>query len=137
MHDSTEDTWRHIGKVRERLIEVQQHLVRRGLLHDMSKLEEPEKSGYDQLTVRLADVEYGTDEYRAALADAKPTIDHHYAHNSHHPEHYSKWLPTGRRPASAPARAASLRAWHTIRRAGASASNLFAIIENTVRELGW
>src|SRR6185295_11393412 len=56
--------------------------------HDASKLEEPEKSGYDQLVTKLADVVYGTDAYKAALAEAKPTIDHHYQVNSHHPEHY-------------------------------------------------
>ena len=29
------------------------------------------------------------DEYKAALAELKPALDHHYAANSHHPEHYA------------------------------------------------
>ncbi len=88
MYDSTADTQAHINKVQVRIAEFQADLDTRAALHDRSKLEEPEKSGYDQLTVDLKDIVYGTDEYRAALAAAKPVIDHHYAHNSHHPEHW-------------------------------------------------
>lgn len=88
MADSREDTLEHIRKVEARMGVVLHELRIRAENHDMSKLWEPEKSGYDQLTADLKDIVYGTDEYRAALAAAKPVIDHHYAHNSHHPEHY-------------------------------------------------
>lgn len=60
----------------------------RAQLHDRSKLSEPEKSGYDQLAIKLKDCAYGSDEYKAALAEANHVINHHYTHNSHHPEHY-------------------------------------------------
>jgi hypothetical protein len=87
-YDSTQDTEEHIQKVHSRLVEVQRELLTRALVHDASKLKEPEKSGYDKLTAKLADLVYGSPEYKQALADAKPVIDHHYAHNSHHPEHW-------------------------------------------------
>ena len=87
-YDSTKDTIDHIGKVRYRLHVVIKDLEARGLVHDASKLQAPEKPGYDQLQTALKDVVYGTDAYRAALAEAKPVIDHHYAANDHHPEHY-------------------------------------------------
>lgn len=92
MPDSMQDTLDHISKVQVRIAEIQTELDQRAALHDRSKLKEPEKSGYDALVTRLADIEYGSAEYRAALAEAKPTIEHHYAHNSHHPEHWS--VPT-------------------------------------------
>jgi hypothetical protein len=87
-YDSTHDTLEHIRKVQGRISEVQGHLHDRAMQHDLSKLKEPEKSGFDILTPRLASLVYGSDEYRAALAEGKPTIEHHYAHNTHHPEHY-------------------------------------------------
>jgi hypothetical protein len=88
MPDSTADTVEHINKVQVRIAEFQAALDERASLHDRSKLQEPEKSGFDILTAKLAELRYGSDEYRAALAENKPTIDHHYAHNSHHPEHW-------------------------------------------------
>src|SRR5262245_31009519 len=88
MNDSTQDTCLHIAKVQIRLAEFRGKLEERSSVHDASKLEEPEKSGYDALTFKLAELTYGSDEYRTALVEGKPTIDHHYAHNSHHPEHW-------------------------------------------------
>lgn len=31
---------------------------------------------------------YGSEEYQACLKAIKPALDHHYANNCHHPEHY-------------------------------------------------
>lgn len=149
MYDSTQDTLDHIGKVMVRLHEVRAQLSLRAALHDASKLEEPEKSGYDQLTIALKDCVYGSDEYRAALAEAKPVIDHHYAVNSHHPEHYENgiagmslldviemladWKGASERTKQGSI-AQSLA--HNKTRFGID-DQLFAILENTVRELGW
>src|SRR6266498_736247 len=91
-YDSTQDTLDHIAKVQARLQECISRLTIRAVHHDRSKLCEPEKSGYDKLTIALKDVVYGSDEYRAALAEAKPVIDHHYAANWHHPEHYEQGI---------------------------------------------
>lgn len=149
MPDSAEDTLRHIGKVQARIGEVVSALRRRGYAHDASKLEEPEKSGYDQLTTQLATVEYGTDAYRAALDEARETIRHHYAANSHHPEHWlngvagmslldviemvADWRAASERTSQGSI-AQSLA--HNKERFGID-DQLFSILENTVRELGW
>lgn len=57
--------------------------------HDDSKLEEPEKSFFDKYTPMLASLDYGSDEYNQALHELRPALRHHYANNSHHPEHYA------------------------------------------------
>lgn len=67
-------------------------LLRRGKIHDSSKLEDPEKQYFDQVGGRLSKLTYGTDRYRKSLKELKPALDHHYANNSHHPEHYSNGI---------------------------------------------
>lgn len=149
MIDSFDDTLDHIIKVQARILEAMVNLRRRGQYHDASKLEEPEKSGYDQLTADLKDIVYGSDEYRAALVAAKPVIDHHYAVNTHHPEHYLNgiddmslfdvlemlcdWKAASERTKQGSI-AASLV--HNKTRFGIS-DQLASILENTVRELEW
>lgn len=88
-YDSTPDTLEHINKVRNHLHKCISSLAIRAVNHDASKFEEPEKSGYDVCTVKLKNLTYGTPEYEAALKELKPILDHHYATNTHHPEHYS------------------------------------------------
>lgn len=64
-------------------------LMERALVHDDSKLQEPEKSAFDRLKgYSLSNMDYGSEEYRACLRAEKPAIQHHYEKNSHHPEHY-------------------------------------------------
>jgi hypothetical protein len=87
-YDSTPDTLAHIATVQARLQTIIHELTIRAAHHDASKLREPEKSGYDRLTLALKNVAYGTERYRVALAEAAPTIAHHYQHNRHHPEHF-------------------------------------------------
>lgn len=86
-YDSTADTLKHIKRVNQLLILAAQELLNRAIVHDESKLNPPEKELFDELTPLLADVDYGSDEYKAMLARLKPALDHHYALNSHHPEH--------------------------------------------------
>lgn len=65
----------------------------RGRIHDMSKLEEPEKSAFDRLkAISLSGMAYGSEEYRACLRAEKPAIEHHYKANSHHPEFYENGI---------------------------------------------
>ena len=148
-YDSTADTKAHIGKVQARIDEVCKHLLVRAVDHDASKLAEPEKSGYGHITEQLAQLTYGSDEYRAALAANKPTIDHHYAHNAHHPEHW----PDGIAGMSLLDVVEMLCDWKAASErtkqgsiAGSLAHNrmrfqideqLARILENTVKELGW
>jgi len=87
-YDSRQDTRDHIQQVRELLGQVVLNLHDRMLFHDESKLKFPEKEAFDTLTPRLKSLTYGSDEYRACLKEMKPAIEHHYAENSHHPEHY-------------------------------------------------
>jgi hypothetical protein len=87
-YDSTADTLLHIKRVNELLSEAAIELLNRGIVHDMSKLESPEKELYDEHTPKLKSLTFGTPEYYKNLEDIKPALDHHYAHNSHHPQFY-------------------------------------------------
>lgn len=88
MTDSQKDTVEHINKVRNNLYGIEAKLNLRALVHDDSKLQEPELSGYEGLSQALKGLTYGTPEHRAAFAPFKDIIKHHYAHNSHRPEHW-------------------------------------------------
>lgn len=92
-YDSTQDTRKHIMRVRELLHEFVAQLHNRGVTHDASKLESPEREAFDVATPKLRDLTYGSDEYRQALADLGPALQHHYENNRHHPEHYSWHCP--------------------------------------------
>jgi hypothetical protein len=63
--DSRPDTYQHIQQVQRLLGKV----VR-------------------EFTPKLAGSTYGSEEYKGFLAAMKPALDHHYANNSHHPEHW-------------------------------------------------
>lgn len=65
-------------------------LLRRANKHDNSKLESPEVEIFDEMTPKLAGCTYGSEEYKGFLGKMKPALDHHYAQNSHHPEHYKE-----------------------------------------------
>lgn len=86
--DSTNETTGHIIRVRELLYIIQGKLEERGFKHDQSKLESPEKEGFDEVTGALRGLTYGSVEYKAQLERLKPILAHHYAHNPHHPEHF-------------------------------------------------
>jgi hypothetical protein len=88
MYDSRPDTEKHIAEVRKRLGWVIDELAIRSRDHDLSKFESPEKEIFDEMTPKLAATTYGSDEYKGYLAGMKVALDHHYAANSHHPEHY-------------------------------------------------
>lgn len=88
MTESQIDTINHIGKVQSNLSKAIYNLNDRKDMHDRSKLEEPELSGYEGLTQALKGLTYGTPEHRAAFAPFKEIIQHHYASNQHHPEHW-------------------------------------------------
>lgn len=87
-YDSRVDTYAHIATVREYLMKVVQNLMWRAHDHDLSKLEEPEKSTFDEFTPKLKTSTYGTAEYKSFLEDMGPALQHHYQVNDHHPEHF-------------------------------------------------
>jgi len=65
-----------------------QELEQRSQVHDDSKLESPEQEIFAEHSEELAKTAYGSPEYQALLEKIKPAIEHHYANNRHHPEHW-------------------------------------------------
>lgn len=86
--DSTAETLKHIRRVSQLLGEGAVELITRAAVHDNTKLQEPEKSYFDQYTEQLSSLEFGTQEYIDCANKLKPAIDHHYSMNSHHPQYY-------------------------------------------------
>lgn len=84
-----DQTIQHQQKVRDALATFIDVLRGRGVYHDASKLKDPEWPIFCKYTVKLRDTTYGSDEYKQYLAEMKPALDHHYANNRHHPEHFS------------------------------------------------
>lgn len=88
MIDSRVDTYRHIQTVQQILGKAIADLQQRSLVHDQSKLVSPEVEIFDEMTPKLAASTYGSEEYKSFLSQMKPALDHHYAANDHHPEHF-------------------------------------------------
>lgn len=82
----------HRQKVRKYIRFFTDRLTTRGERHDLSKLEEPELSGFAQYTDSLKDLTYGSPEYYENLQALRPVLDHHYAVNRHHPEHWKNGI---------------------------------------------
>lgn len=85
-------TMRHIEAVRNYLNFCIRELLNRAEQHDQSKLDSPEKELFDEYTKKLRHTTYGSEEYKAFLKELKPILDHHYAHNRHHPEHHKNGI---------------------------------------------
>jgi hypothetical protein len=86
-YDSAIDTLKHIIRVQELLNEAAFEIVNRARVHDQSKLNSPEKEQFDQ-AANLSQIEYGSPEYYESLKNLNSALEHHYANNSHHPQHY-------------------------------------------------
>lgn len=148
-YDSRPDTEAHIARVKELMLECRENLMTRARVHDASKLEEPEKSTFDYATPRLAGSTYGSDEYKGFLVELKPALAHHYAANSHHPEHYANgvdgmslldviemlcdWKAAGERHKDG----SIARSLKLNRERFKVSDQLQAILENTAIEMGW
>jgi len=87
-YDSREYVEDHVERVQNYIGMITYLLINRGNNHDKSKLEEPEKSVFDEYTPKLQEVEYGSPEYHQNLVEMKDAIDHHFENNRHHPEHF-------------------------------------------------
>ena len=87
-YDSRPEVEKHVKRVQDFLLMIMNGLVERGGPHDFSKFLEPEKSAFDEVVPKLAGLTYGSEEYKANLAEMKPALEHHYANNRHHPEHF-------------------------------------------------
>lgn len=96
-YDSRPDTWAHIHEVRTKLDQVISDLLDRGNRHDQSKLEEPEVSVFNEFSPKLKKSTYGSKEYKGFLESMGVGLEHHYAVNDHHPEHFVGTYVSGRR----------------------------------------
>lgn len=147
--DSRPDTWAHINTVQKLLMEIIIRLHGRALKHDQSKLMVPEVQLFNEMTSKLAKMTYGSKEYTESLAQLKPALDHHYAKNTHHPEHYEDGVNDMDLidivEMLADWKAATMRhddgnimksLKHNMQRFRIDAQ-LFRILENTIARLGW
>ena len=86
------ETQKHIDKVREYIDFFITKLLYRAEHHDASKLEEPECSVFAEHTANLNKIEYGSEEYKQELKALEPALNHHYAVNKHHPQHFKNGI---------------------------------------------
>lgn len=148
-YDSREDTLAHIDRVRSLVADIERNLRQRAKVHDRSKLNSPEKEMFDVATTKLKEVEYGSPEYKQSLKELGPALQHHYEHNSHHPEHWQNgirdmslldliemladWKAAGERHANG-----SMKASIDKNRDRFFYDDiLMRIFHNTAREMGW
>lgn len=87
-YDSTASTLAHIRRVAHLLGDCAAECIRRGQVHDESKLHDPEKATFDEYTPKLKGLTYASPEYKACTDAMDPAIQHHYSQNSHHPQYY-------------------------------------------------
>lgn len=93
-YDSAPDTLAHIDRVQHFIDMAVVNLDRRAERHDESKLLPPEKEVFDVMTPKLANLEYGSQEYIDSVRQLGPALTHHFEVNDHHPEHFGKGDPT-------------------------------------------
>lgn len=148
-YDSTADTLDHIDRVQHCLAEVSLNLRERAHTHDQSKLTDPEKPLLDRLGTQTNLPPYGSQAERARFDALAEFRKYHYAGNDHHPEHTERGM-SGMNLLSliemlcdwraAGARHVGGDIWQSLefnrKRFGIS-DELFAILKNTVKELGW
>lgn len=91
-YDSRVDTLFHIRQVSALISEFTAEMLKRAIVHDKSKLESPELESFDELTPKIKDVVYGSDEYKEILEKLKPALNHHYASNTHHPQFFENGI---------------------------------------------
>ena len=87
-YDSRPDTFMHIRRVGELLTQVVKELLDRVASHDRSKTLPPEVEVFDEFTPKLRTSTYGSEEYKGFLRSMGEGLQHHYAANRHHPEHF-------------------------------------------------
>ena len=83
------ETEEHIAVVERLLAGIRHDLMIRGWTHDASKLAEPEVDALAATLPRLRGTTYGSSQYAELLSELRPALKHHYAVNSHHPEHHA------------------------------------------------
>lgn len=80
----------HKVHVARYLLEFSGHLWWRALVHDLSKFGSFERQIFADVTPKFKNNEYGSPGYRDCLKALGPALEHHYASNRHHPEHFAE-----------------------------------------------
>lgn len=86
------ETIKHIENVRKFIRIFTDALTTRAVRHDSTKLESPEVEVFAEFTPKLANSTYGSEEYNGFLRQMNTALQHHYASNRHHPEHFTKGI---------------------------------------------
>jgi len=84
-------TYQHIDQVARLLVKVMGELSMRTLSHDRTKLESLEAEIFTKYSCLMRGMTFGSEEYNECKKLMKPALDHHYAHNRHHPNHFNLW----------------------------------------------
>lgn len=82
------DTEVHRDRVNLYINLIIKELMDRAMTHDASKMEDPELPIFAEYSAKLATCTYGSEEYQGFLKEMQVALDHHYANNRHHPEHF-------------------------------------------------
>lgn len=146
--DSRPDTWEHIHMVQTLLTQVIQNLLSRSLEHDQSKLKDPEVEFFNEAP-KLDKLTFGSPEYEESRERLKKALEHHYAKNTHHPEHYPNgvddmdlldivemlvdWKASSHRQHDGNIMQSLQKAKERFN----ISDQLFRILENTVARMGW
>ena len=86
------ETHKHIKQVEHFIGIIMDELESRAEKHDGSKLISPEVEIFTEFTPKLANSTYGSDEYKKNLKGLGVALEHHYANNRHHPEHFENGI---------------------------------------------
>lgn len=90
--NTIQKTLEHKTRVGDLLGEVNKELFSRAIHHDDSKFSNEELPLFDKYTSQLANLTYGSEEYKDCLKQLGPALEHHYQNNSHHPEYHNNDL---------------------------------------------
>ena len=83
-------TTKHKFQIIRFMMKVCFRLMRRAWVHDLSKYSKKEAPLF-AAAQDTKGVVYGSEEYKKDVeVNLKPALDHHYMHNSHHPQHHSQ-----------------------------------------------
>lgn len=80
--------YEHRLRVAKYLTRIVNDITARAVTHDDSKLTADELGPYSEVVGEFDQHPYGTPGYDAAKQKIRPAIEHHYANNRHHPEHF-------------------------------------------------
>jgi hypothetical protein len=85
-------TMLHIKMVQTILHGIIGELMDRANKHDQSKLESPEVEAFTEFTPKLAAAKFPSEEYDNYRKCMNLALEHHYAKNRHHPEHFKNGI---------------------------------------------